>query len=544
MCALVGFVPLVVACGSDHQQKLIQLDDPVLGETEFDPNTHSDECLTSVTCEDGDLCTENRCIDRVCVNFDLPTEECCETDVLFSEGFDGTIQDGVTFTQLNGTAGWHVIESAGRSASPPRAVYFGNTDSMSYDTGVHVAGEMALPPLDLPTDRKTVLAMRIFAAIETSVEFDLFTIRADVIEGGSVSKTVDVLAKRGLPADAFNGFALVDVDMSELAGRRVILRFAFDSIDDLNNGYEGVWIDDIQVLASCPIPAACESDVMCDDGDACTANVCNPEVGCLRSTVCALPDPELPVETDPCAADGAPEDCCTSDNDCNDGNPDTINICNGATCEVTLNPDSCQFASDCDDGESCTVETCGGGICSFAGTLGAGCCTPAVELLADFDNETLQGIYVTDNFETGIFWTPDKTRATSGQFALYCGDPVTQTYTHDRRVKSSATTRAITVSKGGQSRLTFDLYKHTRLAKNYDVFQVNVLRDGALLPAWTSRSLTDGTTEGGWQRITVPLDTYAGQEIQVRFVFDSVDAPTGLFEGVYMDSIRLHTICQ
>ena len=38
------------------------------------------------------------------------------------------------------------------------------------------------------------------------------------------------------------------------------------------------------------------------------------------------------------------------------------------------------------------------------------------------------------------------------------------------------------------------------------------------------------------------IDT-AGQSVQVRFVFDSVDAPGGAFEGTYLDSIRLVTRC-
>jgi hypothetical protein len=111
-------------------------------------------------------------------------------------------------------------------------------------------------------------------------------------------------------------------------------------------------------------------------------------------------------------------------------------------------------------------------------------------------------------------------------------------------VKSSATTRTLEIPSGGQTSLAFDLLKRTRLTRNFDVFQVFVLRDGALLPAWSSKSLHDGTTASGWQRITVPLHQYAGQTIQIRFVFDSVDAPTGLFEGTYIDTIGLETVCR
>ncbi len=536
---------LLLACGNDSQSKLIQVDDQATGQYPLPAPGDGSECITAAHCEDGDLCTDNRCVDRVCVDFTLPTRECCATEVLFEEGFDGAVDDGVSFTQLNGEAGWHVLRD--RAASPPGALYFGDPESMSYDTGAQVAGEVTLPPLDLPADREVVLAMRLYALIETSDDFDQLRVEADVIEHGLVSTTRELLAKRNLPAEAFEGFALVSADLEGLSGRRVIIRIAFDSIDGMNNAYEGVWIDDLQVLASCPVAVtACETDADCVDDDPCTAAACSAE-GCLYSNVCELPDPEPDgtiVDADPCAAEGAPEDCCATDADCDDGLAGTVDVCEGGSCAHTLNPDSCVTAQDCDDAEVCTTETCDDGLCSYAGTIGEGCCVPGQLHIADFDSESLQGIYVTDNFETGVFWTPDKTRSTSPHYSLYCGDPATQTYRAERRVKSSATTRPIEVSKGGQAYLEFDLYKRTRAAKNYDVFQVLVLRDGALLPAWSSRSLEDGSTGGAWQRIRVPLNDYAGQTIQLRFVFDSVDTPTGLFEGVYIDSLDIETVCR
>ncbi|TNF36742.1 MAG: hypothetical protein EP329_04860 [Deltaproteobacteria bacterium] len=541
LLAASTLLAVLPACGSDTTSKLIQVGDEHDATHLFEPGTDGRECNSSAACEDGDLCTENRCVEHTCRTFTLPTEECCETETLFSETFDGTIADGVTFSQLNGDAGWHVL--GGRNASPPDALYFGDPERMTYNVGAHVAGEVRLPAVDLPRDRETVLTLRLYALIETNPQYDLFDVVADVMQDGQVASTTTLLEKRDLPVDSYLGFALVSASLKDLAGSTVVVRIRFDSVDDLNNGYEGVWIDDIQLLASCPLPAACAVDADCDDGDACTAEVC-AEVGCLATNVCNLPDDNGTVEDDPCAKPDAPADCCTSDADCEDGNPATVNVCDGATCAVTLNPDMCVTAADCDDADVCTTETCNAdGVCEFQGTIGAGCCVPGSQRIADFDNETLQGIYVTDNFETGIFWTPDLTRSTSGKFSLYCGDPVTQTYTYDRRVKSSATTRPLAIPSGGTTRLVFDLFKATRTAINYDVFQVFVQRDGALLPAWSSKLLTNGTTNGAWQHIVVPLTAYAGQEVQLRFVFDSVGVPPESFEGTYIDSLGLETGC-
>ena len=149
---------------------------------------------------------------------------------------------------------------------------------------------------------------------------------------------------------------------------------------------------------------------------------------------------------------------------------------------------------------------------------------------------------MTDNLETGVFWRPDPTRSTSGAFSLYCGDPVAQTYGVGERVKSSATTPIITLPAGGQTRLRFDLFMITRPDTQLDVFQVFVLRDGALTSVWSSKVFATGNTLG-FLPIDVDLSSYAAQSIQLRFVFDSVDGQALGLEGTYLDSLRLETTC-
>jgi hypothetical protein len=317
----------------------------------------------------------------------------------------------------------------------------------------------------------------------------------------------------------------------------VQLRLRFDTLDGTSNAYEGVYLDDLRIEVTCPIPAPCTSDDDCPSDNPCIATACS-DIGCVQTDTCEEPDP--------CQAPGAAADCCTSDSDCDDGDALTLDVCDGASCTNTPNPDGCLDSAACDDGEPCTVDSCDSATytCVHSGLIAEGCCLPGRTPLADFDRESLDGIYVTDNLETGLFWRPDPTRATSGEFALYCGDPVSQSYEHDRRIKSSATTRPFTVPTGGRTSISFDLYKATRTERSWDVFQVFVLRGGALFPMWSTRELADGTTGGSWQHFEVPLEANAGQEIQVRFVFDSVDAPQGAFEGTYIDTLSVVTHCQ
>ncbi len=246
--------------------------------------------------------------------------------------------------------------------------------------------------------------------------------------------------------------------------------------------------------------------------------------------------------SDPCAASDAHDNCCTSDAECDDGNPATQNVCEGAECVATWAPNACQSDAECADAESCTLDRCEQGECVFEGVFGQACCVPASQSIASFDAESLEGLFVTDNLETGAFWRPDPTRSTSGAFSLYCGDPVTQSFGVGQRVKSSATTPVLEIAPGGQTRLDFDLFMSTRPSAQLDIFQVLMLREGVLTPLWSSKVFATGNTMG-FVPVSIDLSHYAGQSLQLRFVFDSVDGHAPQLEGTYIDSIRLETTC-
>ncbi len=524
------------ACGNDHKSRHDNDNDIIDRDSPFGPVEVAEQCTVSANCEDGDRCTENRCIAFECVAIPIPSDECCDAVTLFEENFDGTLNPNIDLSSANEDALWSVVDEAGTS-SPPAALYFGDPVARTYNKGTQVAGTVTLPDIELPKDRKSVLSMRVYAAIEPTIEYDLFWVEAVVERDTTASETITLFTKRDLPFTAFQDFALIDVPLDGLEGEVVRLVLRFDSRDGNANGFEGVYVDDLRVQGLCPIPPPCTDDAECDKGDACIAAAC-AEVGCVETDICEEEEPN------PCDAIGAPDDCCSSDVDCDDNNPTTIDVCDGASCVHNVNPDACTSDESCNDDEECTVDTClaATATCTYTGKIGPGCCEPGTNAIANFDAESLQGIYVTDNFETGYFWRTDKTRATSGEFSLYCGDPISQTYAAGERVKSSATTRPLAIAKGGTTKLELDLYKSTRTAKNWDVFQVFALRDGALFPLWSSRD--QGDTASTWQHLSISLAEYAGTDLQIRFVFDSVDGITAPFEGVYIDTIELITTCQ
>ena len=112
------------------------------------------------------------------------------------------------------------------------------------------------------------------------------------------------------------------------------------------------------------------------------------------------------------------------------------------------------------------------------------------------------------------------------------------------RVKSSATTPPIEVPVGGTTTLRLDVRKVTRVNPNVDVFEVLVLREGALTQLFSTKNLEQGGVSESFEALDVSLESFAGQTIQLRFVFDSVNAPGVSLDGVTMDSLELATECQ
>src|SRR5215813_4142144 len=118
-------------------------------------------------------------------------------------------------------------------------------------------------------------------------------------------------------------------------------------------------------LAHGDFPGPCANDCtlfgsVCDDGNACTVDTCNPDGTCAHST------PTDCNDSNPCTADScdpstgqcinAPKTgtACDDLNDCT-GN----DACNAAgQCVGTPISGCCNVNTDCDDANACTTDTC------------------------------------------------------------------------------------------------------------------------------------------------------------------------------------------
>ena len=168
--------------------------------------------------------------------------------------------------------------------------------------------------------------------------------------------------------------------------------------------------------------------------------------------------------------------------------------------------------------------------------------TSVAQLIA-LDDDT-DGLKVEDLSSGGMIWTLNAKRSISGGTSLYFGDPKTYVYANDKHVKSSALTPELTVPKfdGATPQVSFWLWLSSEESKGYDYLQLEVVVGGKAEKAWHSDEI-GGTTHGIWKAITIDASKWAGQKVQLKFTFDSIDSFVNAFEGAYIDDISVRTGC-
>lgn len=123
--------------------------------------------------------------------------------------------------------------------------------------------------------------------------------------------------------------------------------------------------------------------LVCDDGDACSDDLCVEPTGCTaiaRPACCASAvdcDDGHACTIDTCGSDGAcgharVAGCCESGADCDDGNACTSDGCSASACSHSPIDGCCASDLDCDDGDACTLDRCESHTCAHEGACDAG----------------------------------------------------------------------------------------------------------------------------------------------------------------------------
>ncbi len=475
------------------------------------PTCVKPECTAATVaqdCPDAKECEQATCVEGHCVYETLP--DCCKTESLFSADFDDGSLQGFQVYSYQGQAKvkWQV--SGARHTSGGYSLYYGDTVAKTYDTpGQFNFGEATSPALDLPSNGWVFLTFNLFLSTEfddtlpeeyyNPLGIDFFeVVVVEDLGNPSLEKKTTVWSSHNVLGTTNGEFVPVGVDLSDFAGKVVWLRFKFDTSDEVNNQYEGVYLDDVKVEWST------------------AGEGCPPRRNCMAAHDCGV--------------DGV---CRTGD--CVD------NVCD--VVQVGVPPECCATQQDCDDGDPCTADGCVSHQCANEFVEGPGCCAPETVKTYDFDAIPLEGFQVVDD-GSDVKWQTTTAEVHSPPNALYFGNGTN--FDNGGVAKGSALSPAVTLPQlppEGKLHLSFFLYLDVDKNPLFDQFKVEVVDGDHSTVVFTKANVPELAYKTWFEATAIDLSAFKGKAIKLRFSFDSVDHVLNDGFGVVVDDIAIRKVC-
>ena len=227
---------------------------------------------------------------------------------------------------------------------------------------------------------------------------------------------------------------------------------------------------------------------------------------------------------------------CTFDFDCDDGDPCTADLCDAPAGKCSRAARTCDAGVDCFASAACAA----GQGCVFMPVFSTACWTSEPALSADFE-DGLGAWTVVDlakNQPAGhqIVWAPSMLRAHSGTHSLYFGDPTRHDYDTGKQVAAVARSAAVTPLAGQPAHLVFWAWADVEDGDLWDVLSVTVETADAAVPVW---SKAYGFPMKVWTPVDIDLSAFAGLAIRVALTFNSVEGSYNATEGLYVDDVWL-----
>lgn len=182
-----------------------------------------------------------------CVAAAISMGSSASTTTVYSEDFAGCTTGGFLFT--SGSL-WHATSLTGCAPSHPGCgLYFGQDATCTFATPLAVSGNADSPTIDL-TGVVAPITLRFDYRVGnegSGCTWDLATVLLS--DDGFGSSTVVADLNCGAPTALLEnaGWQSATVDLSAWAGSIVQLRFGFDSVDNIANGYFGFAVAGIEV---------------------------------------------------------------------------------------------------------------------------------------------------------------------------------------------------------------------------------------------------------------------------------------------------------
>jgi len=164
----------------------------------------------------------------------------------FEDGSGGYDSEGFSYAADPdaSTNLWH--STVNRSSSPDHSQYYGQEGIFDYDTGARNAGYLVSPTISLAGAGGSVtLSFDYFLRTESSTDYDRAEVHISNNGGSSWTTLATRSSANGLAYSA--GWSRWSGDISDYAGDDIIVRFNFDTGDDMYNNLEGWYIDNVMV---------------------------------------------------------------------------------------------------------------------------------------------------------------------------------------------------------------------------------------------------------------------------------------------------------
>jgi len=279
--------------------------------------------------------------------------------------------------------------------------------------------------------------------------------------------------------------------------------------------------------------APCQDALPCRIGAKCTAAVCMASAVTADGTPCD--DGNHCTESDACAKGS----CRGAPRVCDDGDTCTLDACNPALpaskgCTHTAT----KAALKCIDGSACSRSECDRktGKCATTNT-----CATRLVYSEGFDCGGNNGFSLAPSAaEPEVAWhidgTPAKPAPKNGGCTLNFNDG--KDYANGKRVQGIATSPPIALPHAPTPVLRLWSYHGVELNKGYDIRTIEVSAGGFGMDTQRVR-LANSSNPGAWTRVVVPLAQWRRKVIRVRFRFDSVDGSSNTGPGWFIDGLQV-----
>ncbi len=403
-----------------------------------------------------------------------------------------------------GTGGlWHLTSESdqyGDSSSGSNSMWYGQDSSGDYDTGSRTSGSLASSSIDLNGATQAELSFEHWFETENyDGEYDQITV---LVNGDQVYYRDTSDPNVG----SENNFVKETIDISDHAGQTIDLEFKFDSMDGSYNDYRGWYIDDVMIKADMD-----ESETNSPPSASFGFTPSNPTTedtvqfqddsydddGNIASYSWEFGDGATSSEQSPSHTYGSP-----------------------GTYDVTLTVQDDEGASD-----------------SYSTTVTINEADDGMESLLSEDFEGGASSWTSSGLWHLTSESDQYGDSKSGSKSMWYGQAGSGDYNTGERTNGALTSPSVYVPPSSEAQLTF---QHWFKTESYDgeYDQVKVIINGEEV-YYKDTSDPNVGSENDFVKKTIDISEYAGQQLQVKFVFDSVDGNANDYRGWYVDDVSI-----